>query len=145
MPAIARQRWRNVRTIVRLVPTYVALGVLERTRPIASVAAWAWRAPARNIRDHSEEQRGVACVVKLARFAGAVDRQCLRRSMMLYRELSRLGGSPLLCVGFRKRGTTTEGHAWVVVDDRRVGESDWSSAGFEVACSFGDEGRVIVP
>jgi hypothetical protein len=143
MPGIVRQRWRNVRTIVRLVPTYVALGLLERTRPIASVAAWAWRAPASDIRDHAEEQRVIACVVKLARFAGAVDRQCLRRSLLLYRELSRLGASPVLCVGFRKRGTTTEGHAWVVVDDRPIGEGNWNSTGFEVACSFGAEGRVI--
>jgi len=145
MPAIVTRRWRNACTIARLLPIYAALGVLERTRPIAKVAAWAWRRPTGHRRDHAEEQRVIGCVVKLARFVGAADRQCLRRSLLLYRELSRLGANPALCVGFRKRGDVTEGHAWVVVSGRPIGEGDWSSAGFETALSFGVEGRFITP
>ena len=86
----------------------------------------------------------IGCVVKLARFAGAADRQCLRRSLLLYREMSRLGANPALNVGFRKRGATTEGHAWVVVDNQPIAEADWSSAGFEVAFCFGAQGRVVI-
>lgn len=143
MPSIAVRRWRNACTIARLLPVYLILSVLERTRPIASVARWAWRARTSHIRDDAEEQRVIGCVVKLARFVGAVDRQCLRRSLLLYRELSRLGASPVLCVGFRKRGAATEGHAWVVVNDRPIGEGDLSSTGFEIACRFGAGGRVV--
>jgi hypothetical protein len=137
-------RWRNACTIGRLVPLYVTLGVLERMRPLSSVVAWAWRPPRSLTRDRAEEQRVAACVIRLCRAARAVDRRCLRRSLLLYRELSRLGANPSLCVGFRRNGDrTVEGHAWVVVNDEPIAEAVRPGAQFETTCCFGPGGRVL--
>ena len=47
---------------------------------------------------------------------------CLRRSLVLYRHLVRLGLDPVLWVGVRKSGRDLAGHAWVTLDGRPVGE-----------------------
>ncbi len=47
---------------------------------------------------------------------------CLRRSLVLYRHLVRLGKDPELWVGVRKDGGDLAGHAWVVLEGKPVGE-----------------------
>lgn len=136
----APERWRNAWTIARLLPIYVLVLVLERVRPLGDLAAWARGTTMATERDRTEETRRVACVIRLCRWFGAIDRKCVPRSVLLYRELSRLGADPTLKIGFRRGESGLEGHAWVVVDGRAVAEADPAETGFEVTGSFGRNG-----
>ncbi len=133
------RRWKNAWTIACLCPSYVLVLLQERLRPLGGLAEWARRTPSRTERDRTEEARLIACVIRLCRWLGAIDRNCLRRSVLLYRELSRLGADPILNIGFKRSEAGLEGHAWVVVDGRAVAEPDPSGRGFDVGYAFGRE------
>ncbi len=49
---------------------------------------------------------------------------CLRRSLVLYRHLVRLGLDPELWVGVRKDGSELAGHAWVLLEGKPAGEKE---------------------
>jgi hypothetical protein len=138
----ASWRWQNAWTIARLCPVYFLVLAQERLRPLGKLAAWAHRTPtAKRERDRSEEARLIACIVRLCRWFGAIDRNCLRRSVLLYRELSRVGAGPTLNIGFRQGSGGLEGHAWVVLDGRAVAEADPAGVGYEVGYAFGSQQR----
>ncbi len=49
---------------------------------------------------------------------------CMRRSLVLYRHLVRLGLDPELWVGVRKDGPELAGHAWVRLEGKPAGEKE---------------------
>lgn len=58
-------------------------------------------------------------------------RPCLRRALALYRHLLRLGQDPELWVGLRRAGSSgPQGHAWVRLEGRILGESPARLAAF---------------
>jgi hypothetical protein len=127
-------------TILRLVPAYLAAGVLKRVVPISTLARWAWRPPAGR-RNPAEERRLVRCVVRLSKLAPFGDANCLQRSLLLYRELSRGGADPRLVIGFRRREGRVDGHAWVEVAGDVVGEpATLRDAGYLECVTFGPLG-----
>jgi hypothetical protein len=135
-------RVRTASTIVRLLPAYIAFGVLKRTVPLDTLARWAWRPP-RAEPDPVREARTVACIVRIDRLSGRMDRSCLQRSLLLYRELSRLGSAPTLCVGFRPGEGGLKGHAWVELRGRAVLDDGPSLQGFVRAFSYGSGGAIV--
>jgi hypothetical protein len=137
-------RVRAAATIARLAPFYFAVAALKHVVTLPVLTRWAWRSPAPQ-RDHAEELRLARCVVKLTHLAGAPDRNCLERSLLLYRELSRAGASPELCVGFRPGppGRSVDGHAWVTVDGQPVLEEQELPEPHQSVVRFGDRGRRL--
>jgi hypothetical protein len=135
-------RWQNACTIARLAPAYLRLLKQQRTVPLAVLALTCWRT-CRVPSDASEKARVIACVVRLTQLLGTTERHCVARSLLLYRELSRAGASPCLCVGLRKRDTAVEGHAWVELEGRPVAERDTGDARFEATCRFGRGGHAV--
>jgi hypothetical protein len=134
-------RWQNACTIARLAPAYLRLLRRQRTVPLAVLALGCWRS-CRAPSEPSEKTRVIACVVRLTQLLGTTERHCIARSLLLYRELSRLGASPCLCVGLRKRDAAVEGHAWVELDGIPVAERDKGEARFEATCRFGRGGHA---
>lgn len=134
------RRLRAAPTIGRLAPAYATLGLLKHIVPLSRLARWAWtrqRVP----RDADAERRVILAVARLRRWFGA-DRDCLQSSLLLYRELSRLGADPRLAIGFRRLDDRVEGHAWVFVDGRAVlGEPQMHC--FEPAIQFGPGGAPV--
>jgi len=61
---------------------------------------------------------------------------CLERSLVAYRFLSRAGGEPTLFIGF-ERDAPREGHAWVEVDSRPVAEPAEALERFVSVATFG--------
>ena len=53
-------------------------------------------------RDHKVERRLAASVLRLSQLLSLSDRDCLQRSLLLYRLLSRAGANPILVIGFRR-------------------------------------------
>ncbi len=49
---------------------------------------------------------------------------CLRRSLVLYRHLVRMGEDPELWVGVRKEGRDLAGHAWIRLQGKPAGERE---------------------
>jgi hypothetical protein len=51
-------------------------------------------------------------------------RVCLRRSLALYHVLGRMGHPVSLHIGVRPGESDLEGHSWVTIDGRALGEAD---------------------
>jgi hypothetical protein len=129
--------------LTRLGPIYLAYGAFKRLVPIRTLARWSWRPARGTSRNLDAEQRLVSSVLRLSRASGS-DRDCLQRSLVLYRELSRAGADPTLVVGFRRTDRGLEGHAWVETDGVPVAEPTVREQGFETTCAFGRGGNLVV-
>jgi hypothetical protein len=49
-------------------------------------------------------------------------RDCLRQSLVLFRALTRMGYAAVIHFGVRKRDGVFEGHSWVTLEDKLLGE-----------------------
>jgi Transglutaminase-like superfamily len=134
------RRLRTAPTIGRLAPAYATLGVLKHVVSLQQLARWAWH-DARNPRDADAERRVMVAVARLRQWFGH-DHDCLQSSLLLYRELSRLGANPTLTVGFRRQNDRLEGHAWIFLDGRAIpgGSSEQT---FTSALHFGRGGMLV--
>ena len=108
----------QIRTVLdgcRIVPAYVLLGLLKHLVPLRSLAKWTW-CETTGPRDRVAERRLTANVLRLSKLLRIADRDCLQRSLLLYRLLSAAGADPELVVGLREQDGKIIGHAWVLVD-----------------------------
>jgi hypothetical protein len=121
------------------LPAFAAFGVLKHLVPLTRLARWAWREPDRSPHP-SRAPELVARVLQVGRWSGVPDRDCVQRSLLLYRELSRLGLDPTLVAGFQRQGAGLQGHAWVVAQGRIVGEAADALDRFTPAFQFGPRG-----
>jgi hypothetical protein len=133
----------NALAVGRLLPLYVALGALKHVVPVQTLARWAWRPPARPA-DPDQVRRAVARVWRTQSLLNLGDRDCLQRSLLLYRELSRLGADPTLTIGFRHSAQRVQGHAWVTTRNDLVAEPA-GVTGYVPAIRFGREGVLERP
>jgi hypothetical protein len=136
------QRLKAARTIGRLAPAYATFGILKHVVSIKQLARWAWSGRCRD-RDPDVERRVVTAVAHLRSWFGR-DEDCLQSSLLLYRELSRLGAEPMLTVGFRRQNDHVEGHAWVSVDGHAVANGRQEQL-FTTAFQFGPGGALVSP
>jgi hypothetical protein len=138
----AVRRVRLCLVMGKLLPGYLLLGLLKHLVPISWLARWAWRRPAGR-RDYEQERRLKLGVLRLSQMIGLPDRDCLQRSLLLYRALSRAGAEPILVLGLKRVNDRTLGHAWVLVDDRPLLDSDADLRSFAPALSFGRCGKLL--
>jgi hypothetical protein len=144
MPLIARisKRFMTGLAVGRLLPAYLLLGLFKHFVPLTWLARLAWSPPAGR-GDREAEERLAARLLRISRLIGVPDRDCLQRSLLLYRVLSRAGADPTLTVGFQQIDGRIQGHAWVAVDGRPLNESDANLARFTSALSFGVSGALV--
>lgn len=127
---------------LRLGSVYLAIGVLKYIVPLPVLVRWTWREP-RGDRNPDAERQVIGRAIWVRRLLGDADRDCLQRSLLLYRELSRAGADPTLMVGFAKAGGRVRGHAWVVANGTAVAETPPEAANFVPALSFGRRGTRV--
>ena len=125
----------------RLLPRFLAFGILKRVVPLPTLARWAWRGP-RPARA-ADLTRIASVVLRTGAVAGVPDRDCLQRSLLLYGELSAAGLEPVLTVGLRREDGRLTGHAWVSVNGTVVAEPQLDAGGFETLARFGAEGAPL--
>lgn len=124
----------------RMLGWRVVLPVLKRAMPLERLApAMRGRAGA-----GGDEER----VVRLASWIYgprpvAGGKNCLERSLVLYRYLSEVNPDTRLIVGFRDGGDGVEGHAWVVVGGRSLGADTDARGTFAPAVIYGPDGRLV--
>jgi hypothetical protein len=126
----------------RIVPAYLLLGILKHLVPLRSLAKWTW-CEAAGPRDRLAERRLAANVLRLSKLLRIADRDCLQRSLLLYRLLSAVGADPELVVGFREQDAKIIGHAWVLVDDVSIVEPESDLARFSPVLRFGARGALV--
>ena len=80
-----------------------------------------------------------------SRFWRSHERPCLERSLVLYRQLGRLGARPELIVGVARDEHAFSGHAWVVVDGAAVLERGDPERSHSVLVAFDTFGNRRVP
>ncbi len=117
------------------------LHVLKHALPLPTLTRIMWRGAPRQDRNEQREQRAAAIVGGLSRRAGG---NCLERSLVLYRFLSRLNADPVLVAGMGKSGDFV-GHAWVEVDGCPLLESPQTLSPYVEVVRFGADGVRIAP
>jgi Transglutaminase-like superfamily len=135
----------QIRTVLdgcRIVPAYVLLGLLKHLVPLRSLAKWTW-CETTGPRDRVAERRLTANVLRLSKLLRIADRDCLQRSLLLYRLLSAVGADPELVVGFREQDGKIIGHAWVLVDGTSLVEPESDLTRFSPLLRFGAHGAVL--
>ncbi len=142
MIPIATNRLRTVLDGFHIVPAYVLLGLLKHLVPLRWLAKWTWCEKA-GPRDRLAERRLAANGLRLSKLLRIADRDCLQRSLLLYRLLSAAGADPELVVGFREQDGKIIGHAWVLVDDMSIVEPESDLVRFSPVLRFGARGALV--
>jgi hypothetical protein len=139
----ASNRFKTGLIVARLLPAYVLLGLIKHLVPLNWLARWVW-CPPTGQRDREVERRLASSVLWLSQMVGLPDRDCLQRSLLLYRVLSRAGAEPKLVVGFDRINGRILGHTWVIVDGHTVIEPETDLLRFSPTFSFGTRGTLLV-
>ncbi len=96
-----------------------AVPALKHCMTIRALADLMWSDP--DPSEHDDPDARIARIGELTLTGGRllVSRNCLTRSLVTYRLLSRAGATPVLLLGAAMRaGDTTAGHAWLEVGGR---------------------------
>ena len=137
-------KFEHLLGVGRLLAVYTLFGLLKHLVSLRLLARWAWCRPA-GWRDRDLERRLQKRVIRLSQLVGLPDRDCLQRSLLLYRALSHAGANPKLIVGFDQMNGRIFGHAWVVVDGHPVIESETDVLRFSPVLAFGWRGIFLSP
>jgi len=119
------------------------LALLKQLVPLTWLVRRVWCPPIAP-RDCEAEWGLTSIVLRLSRLTGLPDRDCLQRSLLLYRVLSHVGAQPTLVIGFQSTNGQIRGHAWVTVDGRAVVEPEAELVGFSPALRFGLRGELLI-
>ena len=117
----------------------MALPVLKYLLPIGTLTRLMWAKP----RGREGRPPGRPDVVLKAWRSGGrllVSPNCLERSLLLYRLLSREGANPTIVFGVDRGTETVAGHAWVEIDGAVV--HDAGTADYTRVATFGINGQV---
>jgi hypothetical protein len=132
----------NALEVARLVPWLIAFGVLKHVVSLPRLVRLAAR---RNVKGPplGDPRHIAAVVLRAGAIAGAPRRDCLQRSLLLFRELAASGFQPELLVGFRRSGDALSGHAWVTLGDRPVAEPELDTAVVVSLMRFRSDGAIV--
>jgi len=131
----------DIRLTIELAGWRLCLPVLKRTLSVAVLARLMWSDAAAPNRPAPR----IAHVRRIMLIGGRVlvSRNCLERSLVLYRLLSREGAKPSLVLGTTLENRTVIGHAWVEVNGVRIG--DLEGRVYDRVVIFGPHGRTSAP
>jgi hypothetical protein len=128
----------------RMAGWRLSVPLLKWTLPLPRLARLMWSTPRR--RDRNQQREGQIMELVLAvsgRHGSRVFDNCLDRSLIAYRYLSRAGADPQLVVGVLREDEAVRGHTWIRVDGLPFQEPAAALEGFEEMTAFGPEGALI--
>ena len=125
---------------MRMLAWRLVLPVLKRFVSVATLARVMRRRPAPGA-DEARVIRLASWIYGPRPLTGG--KNCLERSLVLYRYLSQANPEARLVVGFRNGGHAVEGHAWVAVGSRSMGADTDERGAYAPVVSFGPGGRTI--
>ena len=129
--------------LARMVGWSFVLPVAKRMLPLPRLVRLMCSRPRSSQRDPGREATITSLVawVFKTRPPGSRD-NCLERSLVAYRYLSRAGLGPSLVIGIAKAPSVTHGHVWVTVEGHPVHDSPEVLARFEPVVAFGSDGTL---
>jgi hypothetical protein len=132
----------DARLCLQLIGWRLALPVLKFVVPLPKLARLMWIKPSALSVSAEAQQAAERRVLEIVRSGGRllVSRNCLERSLVLYRYLSSRGADPRLVVGVTRQADGVGGHTWIENDGNPV--EDLQSASFERVAVFGPDGRL---
>jgi Transglutaminase-like superfamily len=121
----------------------ITLPLLKRLLPIAALAKLMWK----HSRTNPQAGRADTIIALTAQLDRAwrtkPNDHCFERSLIAYRFLSAAGADPRLYFGFQQRkGSTLDGHAWIVVDSLPLYETTESISRYTAVVTFGAHGAA---
>jgi hypothetical protein len=125
--------------VAQLLAWRCVLPLVKHVVTTATLARLMWWPPAAPVNSRDRAQR-VALVKELMATGGRLllSTNCLERSLVVYRLLSRVDADPHLVLGVRKTGGGVAGHAWVQLDGEALGERN--AGDFDPIVAFGPDG-----
>jgi hypothetical protein len=128
--------------VVELALWRISLPVLKR---LIGVETLVKRMAARAASSPIAPADRVAVIRQVAAGGGRllVSANCLERSLVYYRLLSRAGADPVLVLGVRRDGSSLKGHAWVALDGQpfEVSKDEYTPV-VTFALTAGAQGRA---
>ncbi len=124
---------RTAWLIVRMLAWKAALSLLKHAVALTTLVRLVEQEPPSSV-NVRERARVEYAVKRLGRVLGGGD--CLERSLVTYRFLSRAGVRPRLLIGFDREDGRVAGHAWVTVDGEPIIESRESLARYVEVAAF---------
>jgi Transglutaminase-like superfamily len=127
----------------RILALSFVVRVAKHVVPLPRLVRLAWSR--RHGRLHPEDK---ARIVRLTRGVPGLRPipgrdNCLERSVLAYRYLSRAGADPILVSGVSRRPGGIAGHVWVLLDGQPVHESPDAVAEFVPVVRFGAGGHRL--
>jgi hypothetical protein len=132
----------DVVLVARMLAWFIPMPLIRRVISLPRLARIMWAEP-RDLAATPEQQRRIAAAARFLvrwRTLGR-DGNCLNRSLVNFRFLSKADLTPRLVLGVRTDGGRVEGHAWVTVKGEPVGESSSSVERFVPIAVFGPGGE----
>jgi hypothetical protein len=123
----------------RAVTWMVALPVLKRLLPLPTLVKLMWSTTQR---PHGQPPERVASIT--ARVGRLSRGNCLDRSLIIYRLLSRGGADPTLVIGFGRQADVI-GHTWITLGGRPLLEDSESLSPYTAFVAFGAKGAQTTP
>lgn len=130
-------RGLNLWLLLRMLAWASILPALKHIMPLQSLVRLMWAKPVKSERP-AEGKDSITVLVGLIYGRFYTERNCLERSLLLYRYLSMNRVCPELLVGMEKVGDEWRGHAWVLADGRPVGEPESELKKFTPLFTYGD-------
>ena len=150
VPGRARALGRSARSpadawlALRMAGWRLGVPLLKWVLPLPRLARLMWARTRRSARDRPQEDRVMALAQAVSGPHGSPRfDNCLDRSLIAYRFLSRAGAEPQLVVGVKRDDDGVRGHAWIRLDGLPFHEPESSLDGFEEMTAFGREGALI--
>lgn len=133
----------RVSLFLRMAGWALALPMLKHVLSMQALARLMSRRSER-ARSQSEEASIISLSRRVTRFRPLPGRNnCLERSLLAYRFLSKAGADPRLVVGVKRLRDGVEGHVWVIVDGIPIHDSDLALAQFVPIVEFGPNGAPV--
>jgi len=127
---------------VRLWGWAALLRPLKYAVPLATLVRLAHRRPGARARSPEFERRVQAYLCTSGSFPRRPPGNCLERSLGAYRLLCAANAAPTLVVGLRRSDALgVEGHVWVVVDGRPLGELPGEVATYTQVLTYDSDAR----
>jgi hypothetical protein len=127
----------NVWLAARTLGWMCMLPLLKRLMPLPRLVRLMSLPPRRRRAEAAEVQRTVHLVDRICRVRGG---NCLERSLILYRCLTRAGAKPRLVAGIGKSSDEFVGHAWVTVAGEPLLDSPRALEPYARLLAFGPDG-----
>jgi hypothetical protein len=128
---------------VRMLAWSAVLPILKHVVPLRVLTRLMW-AETRAIPRPQRERQVAFLARRIYRVRPVLRRDnCLERSLLLYRFLSREGLAPRLVLGAQKSDRLIVGHAWVKVAGRPVIDDHEALADYTPIAEFGAQGARV--